>query len=232
MIAVVPALDEEAAIGAVVQALRRVVADEVIVVDGGSRDATAERARAAGARVVGETRRGYGRACLTGAAHASDATVLLFCDGDGSDVIEQATRLTQPILDGHADLVIGSRIRGRRQPGSMRIHQLAGNVMVAWLLRVRHHARVTDVGPFRAIRASILPTLELREMTYGLPTEMIARAAQRGYRVTEVPVDYRARGGGRSKVSSSLRGSLLAGYHMLRVAWAAGTTRSEGEDML
>jgi hypothetical protein len=226
--AIVPALDEEAAIGAVVEALRRVIADEVIVVDGGSRDATAQRARAAGARVVVETRRGYGRACLTGAAHAQDAEVLLFCDGDGSDVIEQAPRLTQPIQRGHADLVIGSRIRGRRQPGSMRIHQLAGNILVAWLIRVRHHAPVSDIGPFRAIRANLLPTLELREVTYGFPTEMIARTALRGYRIAEVPVDYRARDGGQSKVSSSLRGSLLAGYHMLRVAWSPEKTRSEG----
>lgn len=217
--AVVPAWNEEETIAAVVEGLRAVV-DEVLVVDGASTDATVARARAAGATVVLEPRRGYGRACLTGAERAAGAEALLFVDGDGSADPAQAGALVAPILAGTADLVLGSRVRGRRARGAMALHQYAGNVLVAAIVRRRHGVAVTDVPPYRAVRASTLRDLGMTELTYGWPTEMIVRAAARGYRVVEVPVDHRARAGGRSKVSGSVRASLLAGWHMLRIASA------------
>src|SRR5205807_4476094 len=149
--------------------------------------------------------------------------VLLFCDGDGSDVVSQGARLIEPVVAGAADLVVGSRVRGCRAAGAMAPHQLFGNRLVAALLRRRHAAAVSDVGPVRAIRARVLADLRMREMTYGWPTEMIVRAARGGYRVLEVPVDYRARAGGRSKVSGSLRASVRAALDMIRVAWAAAS---------
>ena len=211
VVAIVPAMDEEVTIAGVVEALLALPVDRVLVVDGGSLDATAARAAAAGAEVVTEHRRGYGRACLTGAEHAAGADVLLFSDGDGSDVV----------LAGGADLVIGSRLRGHRDRRAMAPHQVAGNRLVAALLRHRHAVRITDVGPFRAVRASVFVGLGMREMTYGWPTEMIVRAARGGHRVLEVPVDYRVRAGGRSKVSGSARASVRAAFDMVRVAWAA-----------
>lgn len=228
VIAVVPALNEERAIASVVEAVLAVgVIDGVVVVDGGSSDATAERARAAGALVVVERRRGYGRACLTGARHVDGAEVILFVDGDGADVVALAGRLIEPVLAGSADLALGSRTRGRRERGSMALHQLAGNALVAAILRRRHGVNVTDVGPFRAVGVRLLGQLGMREMSYGWPTEMIVRAAAMGGRIVEVPVDYRARVGGRSKVSRSARGSLLAGWRMVRVAWAKAPARPD-----
>jgi glycosyltransferase involved in cell wall biosynthesis len=216
--AIIPVLDEERSIAAAIASLRSDLVDRVIVVDGGSHDTTVERARAAGAVVVHERRRGYGRACLSGAEAAADAQVLLFMDGDGSDFGEQAQRLVEPILSEHADLVLGSRARGRRERGAMTLHQTAGNRLVASILNHRYRLNLTDIGPFRAIRADLLRELALREMTYGWPTEMIRNAARGGGRVIEVPVDYRRRAAGQSKVSGNLRTSAKAGWHMLRVA--------------
>lgn len=216
--AIIPALNEERSIGAAVVSLPTDLVDRVIVVDGGSRDATAESAAAAGAFVVREPRRGYGRACLSGAEAGAGAQVLLFMDGDGSDVGEQARRLVEPILGERADLVLGSRVRGNRERGSLTPHQIAGNRLVATILNRRFSLALTDIGPFRAIRAELLSELALCEMTYGWPTEMIRNTARRKGRVIEVPVDYRRRVDGRSKVSGSLRASAKAGWHMLRVA--------------
>lgn len=220
---IVPAWNEESTVAAVIEGLRsNDLVHEIVVVDGGSSDATAERARAAGARVVVDPRRGYGRACLTGAHAADSAQVLLFVDADGSVDTTQVARLLEPLSQCRADLVIGSRIRGRRARGAMPRHQHLGNVLVAAILRRRHHVAVTDVGPFRAVRAGVLAQLDMREMTYGWPTEMIVRAAARGCRIVEVPVDQHARTGGRSKVSGDPRASLRAGIQMLRVAWFGG----------
>ena len=216
--AVVPALNEEETVAAVVAGLRGVV-DAVVVVDGASTDATAERARSAGATVVAEPRRGYGRACLTGAEHA-DAAVVVFVDADGSADPAQARKLVDPILADTADLVLGSRVRGRRAPGAMAPHQHVGNVLVAAILRRRHGVPISDVSPYRAVRTRALLGLGMTELTYGWPTEMIVRAAAAGLRVVEVPVDHRTRAGGRSKVSGSPRASLLAAWHMLRIASA------------
>lgn len=216
--AIIPALNEERSIGDAVASLPRGVVDRVIVVDGRSHDATADRAAAAGAEVVLEPRPGYGRACLTGAQAAAGAGVLVFMDGDGSDVGAQADRLIEPILLGEADLVIGSRIRGDREHGSLAPHQVAGNRLVTAMLNRRHGLALTDIGPFRAVRGELFERLSMSEMTYGWPTEMIRNAARCGGRVIEVPVDYRRRRAGSSKVSGSLRGSAAAAWYMLRVA--------------
>jgi glycosyltransferase involved in cell wall biosynthesis len=195
---VIPALNEEAAIGPQVAAVRAVLAQAafpadprgVYVVDNGSTDATAARAAAAGATVVAEPRRGYGRACLSG-AEAAAADLLVFMDGDGSDDPADLPRLLAPVLAGEADLVLGSRTRGHREPGSLLPQQVVGNWVGARLLFLLYGARVSDLPPLRAIRRADLLALGMREMTYGWPVEMIARSAQRGLRI--------ARSGGRSE---------------------------------
>ncbi len=216
MTAVIPARDEEQSIAKVIAALPRSAVQQVIVVDNGSTDDTAAVARAAGALVVSEPRPGYGRACAAGVAAANGADVLLFLDGDYSDFPEEAPRVLEPILSGAADLVIGSRRRERREPGALPPHQLFGNWLVSRLMRLLYGLRITDLGPFRAIRAELLGDLGMREMTYGWPTEMMVKAARRGARVVEVPVSYRRRIG-QSKISGTVRGSVLATYHILGV---------------
>jgi glycosyltransferase involved in cell wall biosynthesis len=224
--AIIPALDEEGAIGEAVARLDRGLLHEVIVVDNGSRDRTAERAAAAGARVVAEPRRGYGAACLAGVRAAAGAEALVFLDGDGSDIPEDLSRVLAPLQQGEADLVLGSRALGWREPGSLAAHQLWGNRMVLLLLRALYGVRLTDFGPFRAIRVDALAGLHMSHPTYGWPIEMVVKAARRGLRIVEVPVGWRRREAGRSKVAGTLRGSLLAGYHLiatvLRYAWGRG----------
>ena len=216
--AIVPVIDEEATIAMVVSDVARAVAADVIVVDGGSADGTAAAARSAGARVIEEPARGYGRACLAGAAAADGADVLLFIDGDGADVADQAPLLVDPVLEGRFDLMLGARARRRSEPGALALHQAVGNRVVARVLSARFGIRLTDVGPFRAIRSDVLAALAMREMTYGWPTEMIRNAARLGYRINEVPVAYRCRQAGASKVSGNPIASTRAGWHMLRVA--------------
>jgi glycosyltransferase involved in cell wall biosynthesis len=203
---VIPALNEEEPIG-----------DEVLVVDNGSTDATAERARAAGARLVSEPRRGYGRACQAGiAAVAADCEIIAFLDGDGSDCPELLPLLIEPILAGKQDFVIGSRIRGRREPGSMNPPQLIAGWLAGLLLRLLYGVRYSDMCPFRAIRRDALQRLGMAEETYGWNLEMQMRAARAGLRILELPVDHRNRRGGRSKVSGNLSGSLKA---VGRIVW-------------
>lgn len=226
--AVVPAFNEEGAIGRVIAALPCELLARVIVVDGGSRDATAAVARDAGAEVIYEPRRGYGRACATGVAAAGDADVIVFLDGDFSDYPDEVPLLLAPIARGEADLVIGSRLRGRREPGALLPHQLFGNWLAAHLLRRLYGLQVTDLGPFRAIRTAVLHDLDLEQMTYGWPVEMMAKAARRGYRVVEVPVRYRRRLG-RSKISGTLWGSALAAYYIIATALRyAGSSSGPG----
>jgi glycosyltransferase involved in cell wall biosynthesis len=213
---VIPALDEEEPIGAVVRAVPRQIAAEVIVVDNGSADGTADAARAAGARVVSEPRRGYGRACRAGVdAVAPDCEVLVFLDGDGSDCPELMSRLVEPIFRGTHDFVIGSRTRGRREAGSMNFQQLFAGRLAGVLMRARYGVRYTDMCPFRAVRRDALAQLDMREETYGWNLEMQMKAARAGLRILEVPVDHRRRAGGESKVSGSLRGTLHAGARIL-----------------
>jgi len=214
---VIPALNEEEPIGDVVRAIPRAVVDEVLVVDNGSTDATAERARTAGARVVSEPRRGYGRACQAGiAAVAADCEIIAFLDGDGSDCPELLPLLIEPILAGKQDFVIGSRIRGRREPGSMNPAQLIAGRLASLLLRHLYGVRYSDMCPFRAIRRDALQRLGMAEETYGWNLEMQMRAARAGLRILELPVDHRNRRGGRSKVSGNLSGSLKA---VGRIVW-------------
>lgn len=210
---IIPALNEAASIGQVVAAIPREM--EILVVDGDSTDGTAQVAEVAGARVIQELRCGYGRACATGMEQAQ-GEILVFLDGDGADDPCYLPELTQPILNGEAELVLGSRLAGRLDPGAMPWHQRWGNRLAARLIRWLYHLPLTDLSPFRAIRREALLELRMQEMTYGWPTEMIVKAARRGWRMREIPVAYHPRQGGQSKISGTLRGSLLATVFILR----------------
>lgn len=220
---VIPCLDEEEAIGLLVGDVRAVAADpdlpvrisDVIVVDNGSTDNTAAVASDAGATVVPEPRRGYGRACLTGVEAAGAVDIIVLMDGDRSDHPEELPLLLSPLLAGDADLVVGSRMLGSYEPGSLMPQQIAGNRVAAVLLRLLYGVRVTDIGPFRVIRREVLLGLGMREMTYGWSVEMIARASRAGLAVREVPVSYRNRAGGVSKVSGNVRASVRAGFRII-----------------
>jgi glycosyltransferase involved in cell wall biosynthesis len=213
---IIAALNEEAAIAQVIESVPQNVADEILVVDNGSKDCTAEIANSAGARVVKEPVPGYGRAFRAGLRSISPACeIVVFLDGDGSDCPEQMDRLVRPIIEGTADFVIGSRTRGSREQGSINFHQVIAGYMVGFILRVLYGVRSTDMGPFRAIRRQTLDQLGLREETYGWPLEMQMRAAQARVRTLEVPVDYRRRAGGHSKIAGTVRGSVLAATRIL-----------------
>lgn len=199
-------------------AVPRDVVSQVIVVDNGSTDRTAEQARAAGATVVTQLERGYGAACHAGLIASEGADLLVYLDGDRSDVPDETPLILDPILKGQADLVIGSRLAGHREPGAMPPHALFGNWLASKVLRALYGVRITDLGSFRAIRRKVLVELGMRERTFGWPVEMIAKAARRGYRVVEVPVTYRRRIG-RSKVAGTVKGSLLAAYYIFATAF-------------
>lgn len=220
---VIPALNEEATIGDQVREILVVASQpqlpaciaRVIVVDNGSVDRTAERAAAAGATTVAEPRRGYGRACHSGVLAAGDVDLIVQMDGDRSDRFDELPLLLRPLLAGEADLVIGSRTLGHYEPGSLLPQQLFGNWLAARLLHQLYGVRLSDIGPFRVIRRADLLALGMREMTYGWSVEMIARAARQGLRIREVPVTYRRRAGGESKVSGNVRASLQAGGRII-----------------
>ncbi len=212
---IIPCLNEEDPIAEVVrECLATGIPTEVIVVDNGSTDRTAERAREAGARVVSQPVRGYGRACAAGVAAAGE-DILLFLDGDGSDVPALMEQLIAPVRDGKADFVIGSRTRGEREPGSMNTQQIFAGYLAGFLMRVLYRVRYTDMCPFRAIRRDTLATLGMKEETYGWNLEMQMRAAKKGLRILEIPVAHRCRTGGVSKVSGTLRGTFVAGWKIL-----------------
>jgi len=214
---VIPALNEEQPIAAVVHdCLTTGLAGEVIVVDNGSTDRTAERARAAGARVVSEPKPGYGCACAAGVSALSpDCDVVVFLDGDGSDCPEFMPRLVEPIQHGKQDFVIGSRTRGQRERGSMNFQQVFAGRVAGALLRLLSGVRYSDMCPFRAIRRNALEKLGMKEQTYGWNLEMQMRAARARLRILEVPVNHRCRTGGESKVSGTLRGTFVAGARII-----------------
>jgi glycosyltransferase involved in cell wall biosynthesis len=221
---VIPVLNEAESIAAVVRGcLATNLPREVIVVDNGSTDRTADNARAAGARIISETRAGYGRACAAGIkALSPDCEIVVFLDGDGSDCPEMMAELVQPILNREKDFVIGSRTRGKREPGSMNLQQRFAGRLAGWLMSILYGVRYTDMCPFRAIRREALDRLAMHEETYGWNLEMQMKAARGGLRILEIPVNHRCRTGGISKVSGTLRGSILAGARivttLLRIA--------------
>jgi glycosyltransferase involved in cell wall biosynthesis len=214
---VIPCLDEEAAIGGLVEALMAKGVDEAIVVDGGSRDRTVERARAAGAKVVVETRRGYGRACAAGVAAAgSEATIVAFMDGDGSDDPAFAPDVIGPVMIGEVDFCMGARLGKGSDPDALSVQQRAAGLLVGLLMRMAYGVRFTDMSPFRAIRRDTLEALGMTDATYGWNLEMQMRVAARKLRIREVPVACRCRIGGESKVSGNFRAALPAALAIVR----------------
>ena len=216
--AIIPCLDEETAIGQVVTAVLAQNVSEVVVVDGGSRDRTAERAAAAGARVIVEPRRGYGRAVQAGiAATRDEAEILVFLDGDGSDSAEFIPDLVSPIAAGQVVFVLGSRVRGPHEPGSLAPQQVLAAHVGRLLLRLVYGASFTDLSPFRAVRRDELERLGMKEETYGWNLEMLMRVAAARLPALEIAVGQRRRIGGVSKVS----GNLVAG---IKAAWSISAT--------
>jgi glycosyltransferase involved in cell wall biosynthesis len=214
---IIPALNEQEPIADVVhECFATNIPSEVIAVDNGSTDRTAERAREAGAKVVSEPRHGYGRACLAGIrALAPESEIVVFLDGDGSDCPEFMNQLVDPIVAGTYDFVIGSRTRGQREPGSMNFQQIFAGRLAGWLMSILYGVRYTDMCPFRAIRRNALEKLSMKEKTYGWNLEMQMKAARLGLRILEVPVNHRRRAGGVSKVSGTLRGTFVAGARII-----------------
>jgi glycosyltransferase involved in cell wall biosynthesis len=213
---IIPALNEEEPIAGVVREVAATrIPDEIIVVDNGSTDRTAERARGAGARVV-KAPRGYGRACAAGvAALWSECEIIVFLDGDGSDSPKFMNQLIDPIIAGTHDFVIGSRTRGQREAGSMNFQQVFSGRIAGLIMRILYRVRYTDMCPFRAIRRSALTKLSMREQTYGWNLEMQMKAARAGLRILEIPVNHRRRAGGESKVSGTVRGTFVAGTRII-----------------
>ena len=211
---IIPALNEKEAIATVLSGIPDENLLEILVVDGGSSDGTPEIAAGAGAIVIHEARRGYGQACASGLAVAR-GEIVVFMDADGADDPRDLTKLVAPILMGQSELVLGSRLAGPLDPGSMPWHQKMGNMLSAAMIRHLYGLQLTDLSPFRAVLKQALLSLNLSEMTYGWPTEMITKAARAGCRVVEIPVGYHARLGGASKISGTWKGSVLATYHIL-----------------
>lgn len=215
---IIPALNEERAIGRVIADVPAWV-DRIIVGDNGSTDKTAEVARAAGATVIAEPQPGYGAACLKALTLIGDAEVVVFLDGDYSDHPDEMQLLVDPIVHGHADMVIGSRVLGQREAGSLTPQQRFGNWLATRLIRLIWGVNYTDLGPFRAIRATSLKALEMCDQNYGWTVEMQIKAAIHGLKSTEVAVSYRRRIGV-SKVSGTIKGTVLAGYKILSmIGW-------------
>lgn len=212
---IIPALDEERAIGRVVSAIPDWV-DDIVVVDNGSRDRTSAVAAAAGARVILQRERGYGAACIAGIAALNGPDIIVFIDGDCSDEPAEMALLVDPIAADEADIVVGSRVRGRREPGSLTIQQRLGNWLACRLVNRIWGAQWSDLGPFRAIRADALSRLNMQDRRFGWTVEMQLKAAAAGLRMQERAVSYRPRIG-ESKISGTVRGAILAGCTILMV---------------
>jgi glycosyltransferase involved in cell wall biosynthesis len=214
IVVIIPVLNEEESIGEVIRHIPRQLVSRVIIADGGSRDTTTTVARNAGAEVI-DVGPGYGRACLTATTAAQGAAIVVFMDGDGADDSGAIARLVEPIRSGVCDFVIGSRARGKREPGSMAWHQLAAGRLAGWAMRLLYGVGYSDMCAFRAIRRDALLDLGMRELTYGWNIEMQMRAARAGLRILEIPVDYRPRSGGSSKVAGSWSGTMRAGARII-----------------
>ena len=214
---IIPALNEEESLPGVLVAVPPSAVDEIIVVDNGSTDSTAAVARRAGAHVVTEPRKGYGAACWSGFKASKDADILVFMDGDGSFLASDIPCVVEPIKNRQADLVLGSRMLRAEDADSIPLHARTGNRLMALIISRIAHIRLTDIGPFRAIDRRVLENLKMEERTYGWPCEMVIKAGKSKHRVLEVPVTYRSRTGGKSKVSGTVTGSLRAAVAMLRV---------------
>jgi len=211
---VIPTHNEASAIGRVLADVPGDLVTEVLVVDSNSNDGTPDIAASMGARVIHEPRRGYGRACLTGIANADTPDIVVFLDGDYSDRPAELPLIIAPILDGVADITLGSRLSGQRIPGAQPWHAVLGNRLAAALIAALYGLRISDLGPFRAARADVLHQLSLQEETYGWAVEMIVKGSLQGFRVIEVPVSYHPRIG-KSKISGTVRGTIGAGWFIL-----------------
>ena len=221
---IIPAFNEEESIGKVIADIPKACVQEIIVVDNGCLDRTAEVAHAAGARVVREDYRGYGSACLAGITALNAPEIVVFLDGDYSDFPSEMPLLIQPILAGDAEMVIGSRIRGAREKGALLPQARFGNALATFLIRLLFHVHYTDLGPFRAIRYERLVAMDMQDKTFGWTVEMQVKAAKMGLRVCEVPVSYRKRIG-QSKITGTVKGTILAGYKIITTILRYGLVR-------
>ncbi len=228
IIVIIPAFNEARAIAQVIGDIPDSLADEVVVVNNASTDATEENARAAGATVLREDRQGYGWACLRGIAYAQaqEPDIIVFLDGDYSDHPDEMGLLVQPVITGEADFVIGSRMRGEREPGAMLPQALFGNRLACGLMRWIWDVEYTDLGPFRAIRADALQALQMEDKTFGWTIEMQIKAAEAGLRIREVPVSYRKRVGV-SKITGTISGTVKASAKILWTIFAYAVLREK-----
>jgi glycosyltransferase involved in cell wall biosynthesis len=225
---IIPTFNEAQAIGRVLADLPTHLVTEVIVVDSNSTDGTPDVARNMGAQVIQEPRRGYGRACLTGIANVQNPDVIVFLDGDYSDRPAELPMLLAPIMEGRADITLGSRLGRDSNAGSLPWHQAFGNRLAAGMIRFLYGVKISDLGPFRAGRTEALRALALEETTYGWAVEMIVKGAIAGFRIVEVPVSYHPRIG-KSKISGTVKGTMGAGWFILSriVLYYFGRRRAE-----
>ncbi len=213
---VMPAFNEATTIGEVICSLPDYI-DTIIVGDNGSTDDTASIARSQGATVINAPQRGYGSACLAALSHLQDnpPDIVSFIDADGSDNPEHFTTLITPLIENNSDICISSRVRGKVEPGALTFTQRLGNRLVTGLINLKWKQQFTDIGPLRAITWKALTALEMEDTDYGWTVEMQVKALQHEYRIEEIPVSYRRRQGGKSKISGSIKTSLQAGKKML-----------------
>lgn len=215
---IIPAFNEENAVGKVIENIPKGLVDEIVVVNNNSTDKTSEMATSKGATVLFEPQKGYGKACLTGINYIKDAMgsddIVVFIDADFSDHPDQMPSIVQPILNGEVDMVIGSRALGNRERGSMTFPQIFGNWLATNMIQLFYGAKFTDLGPFRAIRFQSLMQLNMQDETYGWTVEMQVKAAKMKIPYAELAVDYRKRIGF-SKISGTLKGTILAGYKII-----------------
>ncbi len=211
---VIPTHNEAQSIGRVLADLPADIVTEVLVVDSNSTDGTAEIAAKMGARVLREPRRGYGRACLTGLAGANNPDIVVFLDGDYSDRPQELPLLLTPIIEGRADITLGSRLGKQSIRGALPWHSVFGNRLAAVLIRLLYGLKISDLGPFRAVRADVIRRIDLQENTYGWAVEIVLKGALGGFRIVEVPVSYYPRIG-KSKISGTLRGTIGAAWFIL-----------------